>query len=59
MHLDVRYPIGLLLATYGAVLTIEGAIVGTMVLGLNVDLYWGGFMMACGAGACYLAWRKR
>jgi hypothetical protein len=59
VHLDVRYPIGLLLATYGAILAVEGAVVGTRVLGLNVDLYWGGFMIACGAGTFYLAWRKR
>ena len=26
MHFDLRYPIGLLLTTYGAILTIQGAI---------------------------------
>jgi len=58
MHLDLRYPIGLLLTTYGVILAIEGAVVQAMVLGLNVNLYWGGFMTACGLGALYLARRR-
>jgi hypothetical protein len=59
MHLDLRYPIGLLLATYGAILVITGAISKQRVLGLNVDLYWGAFMVVCGLGALYFAWRRR
>jgi len=58
MHLDLRYPIGLLLTTYGAILVIQGAIARATVLGLNVNLYWGGVMMAFGLGALYLARRK-
>jgi hypothetical protein len=58
MHLDLRYPIGLLLTTYGAILAIQGAIVKADVLGLNVNLYWGAVMIACGLGALYLAWRR-
>jgi len=58
MHLDLRYPIGLLLATYGVILAMQGGIAGAKVLGLNVNLYWGAVMLACGLGALYLARRK-
>jgi len=58
MHFDLRYPIGLLLTTYGAILTIQGAIVRATVLGLNVNLYWGAVMIVCGLGALYLARRR-
>jgi hypothetical protein len=58
MHLDVRYPIGLLLTTYGVILAIEGAIAEAKVLGLNVNLYWGAVMVACGLGILYIARRK-
>ena len=59
MHLDLRYPIGALLTTYGAILALQGAAVGTKVLGINVNLYWGGFMIACGLVVLLLAWRRR
>lgn len=58
MHLDLRYPIGLLLTIYGAILAIEGALVRATVLGLNVDLYWGVVMIVSGLGALYLARRR-
>ena len=58
MHLDLRYPIGLLLTLYGVILAIQGAMAGAKVLGLNVNLYWGVVMIACGLGALYLARRK-
>ena len=58
MHLDLRYPIGLLLALYGVILAIQGAMAGATVLGLNVNLYWGAVMIACGLAALYLARRK-
>ena len=58
MRLDLRYPIGLLLTTYGAILAVHGAIVQAMVLGLNVNLYWGVIMIACGLGALFLARRR-
>lgn len=58
MHLDLRYPIGLLLVIYGAILAGHGALVGATVLGLNVDLYWGAFMIACGGAALYIARRR-
>jgi hypothetical protein len=55
MRLDLRYPIGLLLTTYGVILAIHGAIVGARVLGLNVNLYWGAAMTVCGLAALFLA----
>ena len=58
MRLDLRYPIGLLLTTYGAILAIEGAVVRATVLGLNVNLYWGVVMIVSGLGALYLARRR-
>jgi hypothetical protein len=58
MHLDLRYPIGLLLTTYGVILALQGATVRATVLGLNVNLYWGAVMTACGLAALYLARRR-
>jgi len=58
MHFDVRYPIGGLLTTYGALLALHGLFVHARVDGLNVNLYWGTFMLACGVVALYLARRK-
>ena len=58
MHLDLRYPIGLLLTLYGVILAIQGAIAEASVLGLNVNLYWGATMTVCGLVALYLARRK-
>jgi hypothetical protein len=55
--MDLRYPIGLLLTTYGAILAVRGLSVPELILGLNVNLY-GGFMVACGLGALALAIRK-
>lgn len=55
MRLDLRYPIGLLLTIYGAILAVHGAVARSLVLGLNVNLYWGLVMIACGLGALYLA----
>jgi hypothetical protein len=59
MHLDLRYPIGLLLVVYGAILAVQGTVVGAVVLGLNVNLYWGITMLMCGAGTLYFARRRR
>ena len=58
MRLDLRYPIGLLLTIYGAILAIEGAIVPAAVVGINVNLYWGVVMMVSGLGVLYLARRR-
>jgi hypothetical protein len=55
MHLDVRYPIGLLLTLYGLILAIQGLMAGATVLGLNVNLYWGAVMTVCGLTVLYFA----
>jgi hypothetical protein len=55
MHLDMRYPIGLLLTLYGVILAIQGLITGAKVLGLNVNLYWGAVMTVCGLTTLYFA----
>ena len=55
MHLDVRYPIGLLLTLYGVILAIQGLIARATVLGLNVNLYWGAVMTVCGLTVLYFA----
>ena len=59
MTLDLRFPIGWLLTIYGAILAVEGVRTGALVLGLNVNLYWGAFMLVCGVSTIYLAGRKR
>ena len=58
MHLDLRYPIGLLLTTYGAILAFEGTMFRATVLDVNVNLYWGAVMIVCGLGAIVLARRQ-
>jgi len=48
MSLDLRYAIALLLAMFGGVLAVDGAVEHAMVLGVNVDLWWGTAMLVCG-----------
>ncbi len=57
MHLDLRLPIGVMLLTFGLILVADGFVRGVLVLGLNVNLWWGLAMAFCGAGM--LAWAKR
>ena len=59
MHLDLRFPIGLLLTIYGAILVVQGALAKATVLGINVNLYWGGFMIVCGIAGLLAARRTR
>ncbi len=53
MGLDLRIPIGLLLAIVGLVLSIYGALADPSIyqrsLGLNVNLYWGLALLLTGA----------
>jgi hypothetical protein len=58
MDFDLRYPIGWLLTSYGVILAVEGALARSTILGLNVNLYWGVFMTACGLAALVLARRR-
>jgi hypothetical protein len=55
MHLDLRLPIGLLFTLLGIILVIHGLVVGTRVLGFNVNLVWGAVMVVFGGILLYLA----
>jgi hypothetical protein len=56
---DLRLPLGLLLAFYGVILIINGAITGTLVTGVNVNLWWGVVLLLFGAAMVYLVRRAR
>lgn len=53
MGLDLRIPIGLLLAIVGLVLSIYGALADPSIyrrsLGLNINLYWGLALLLTGS----------
>jgi hypothetical protein len=61
--LDVRLPIGLMFSLLGAVLVTYGVIGDPAVyarsLGYNVNLVWGGVLLAFGALVLYLGLRAR
>jgi uncharacterized membrane protein YfcA len=52
MHLDVRYPIGLMFAVFGLILSIYGGVVGVAanqrVSTININLWWGLVLLAFG-----------
>lgn len=54
---DLRLPLGLLLAFYGLVLIATGATAGTLVVGININLWWGGVLLIFGAAMVLLARR--
>ena len=62
MQLDVRWPIGLLFAALGAILTVFGAFSDRALyqrsLGINVNLIWGVVMLAFGALMLLLGRRR-
>jgi hypothetical protein len=60
MNLDIRYPIGYLFLSVGAILVIYGIVSGPEIyaahsLGLNINLWWGLVMVAFGAVMVALA----
>ena len=61
--LDVRLPIGLMFSLLGAVLVTYGVIGDPAVyarsLGYNVNLVWGGVLLAFGVLVLYLGLRAR
>ncbi len=59
MNFDLRLPIGLLFVVFGAILALDGLIAHRMVLGINVNLWWGGVMVVFGAVMLWLASRAR
>jgi hypothetical protein len=63
MKLDIRYPIGFLFLTVGAILVVYGLASGPEIyaersLGLNVNLWWGLALVAFGALMAGLAKRS-
>ena len=51
MGLDIRWPIGLMFAIIGALLTIVGALVKSdhaISLGININLIWGAILLLFG-----------
>ena len=52
MNLDLRLPIGLMFALFGAMLTVYGLVSGDAIyarsLGINVNLWWGLVLLAFG-----------
>ena len=63
MNLDIRIPIGLLFGIIGLILVVFGATSDPAIyaksLGLNVNLWWGGALVAFGLAMLGLAWRAR
>jgi hypothetical protein len=59
MNFDLRLPIGLLFVVFGAILALDGLIAHRMVLGINVNLWWGAVMIVFGAAMLALAARAR
>lgn len=62
MGLDLRFPIGLLLAIVGLVLSCYGALTDPSLyqrsLGINVNLYWGFVLLITGAILLFAARRS-
>jgi hypothetical protein len=63
MGLDIRRPIGLLFTLLGAMLVLYGLVADPAVyrksLGYNVNLLWGGFVLAFGVLCLILSGRGR
>jgi hypothetical protein len=61
--LDLKLPIGWLLAAYGVLLTVYGLLTEkemyAISLGINLNLVWGLLMLAIGAGFLAAAFLKR
>ena len=61
--LDLKLPIGWLLAAYGVLLTVYGLLTKkemyAISLGINLNLIWGLLMLAIGAGFLLAAFLKK
>jgi predicted membrane-bound mannosyltransferase len=60
MGLDIRYPIGLMFGIIGAVMVVYGLLTGSdpmyqRSLGINVNVWWGAFLLAFGAVMLFFA----
>ena len=59
MSFDLRLPIGLLFAVFGVILALDGLVAGRLVLGINVNLWWGLVLIVFGALMLGLAARAK
>ena len=59
MTFDLRLPIGLLFAVFGAILALDGLVAARLVLGINVNLWWGIVLILFGGVMLLLAWRAQ
>ena len=59
MTFDLRLPIGLLFTLFGLILAVDGLIAGRLVLGINVNLWWGLVLILFGAAMLALAARAK
>lgn len=62
MGLDIRYPIGLMFGIIGAVMVVYGLLTAAdpmyqRSLGINVNVWWGAFLLVFGAGMLFFARR--
>ena len=61
MNLDIRLPIGLMFALFGAILTVYGLASDpaqyARSLGINMNLNWGGVMLVTGLILLYFGRR--
>jgi len=62
MKLDIRLPIGLLFSILGVLLVFYGTLSDTSVyersLGININLWWGGVMLAFGGVMLLFSWKS-
>jgi hypothetical protein len=59
MTFDLRLPIGLLFAVFGVILAVDGLVAHSLVLDINVNLWWGVVMIVFGAAMLGLAARAK
>lgn len=61
MNFDLRLPIGIMFSTFGAILTVFGAISDKAIyersLGININLIWGIVLLVFGLFMLFLALR--
>ncbi len=63
MSFDIRYPIGLMFALFGAMLVVFGLVSDPAIyqrsFGINVNLWWGIVIFIFGAVMLGLAWTAK
>jgi hypothetical protein len=59
MSFDLRLPIGLLFAAFGVILAVDGLMAHRLVLGINVNLWWGLVLIVFAGAMLALAARAK